>query len=132
MDKTKKYTLEELKVFPAGRVFRTNANQWIRDRVGTKIAKGNVIVIDGQWTSATKSFLADATEPWSSDVVLFPKFDADTFAETSQAVQDLAQPSPRFRVLHVSLEGLRGVDFAMEDNAHVIVYHDISGLSEFR
>ena len=132
MGEARKYTLEAVKVFAMGRTFRSQANRWVKERVSAKITKGNVIVIDGEWKSPMKSFLAAADEPWSSDVVQFPKFDADTFADTSTAVQELALPSPRFRVLHVSLEGIRGVDFAMEDNAHVIVLHDISGLSEFR
>jgi hypothetical protein len=54
------------------------------------------------------------------------------YANLRTGIRDLKDLQSEKKILHVSVDGGRGVDFAMNTPAHVLIIKDIQSLSEFR
>ena len=103
------------------------------DFITRNASNENIIVLDATFESSEQSWLHTADAPWKDKVMVFKNFkDLVLYSDLRTSIAHLKALQSEKRVLHVTMDGGRGVDFAMNSPALVIIIKDVRSLSEFR
>ena len=69
---------------------------------------------------------------WASKVVPFNNWGDLQFANIARKLRELSEQAHGNVILHISVDGIRGVDYKLSDVAHVLICYDVPNFAMFK
>ena len=128
-----KFVVDEVIVVPAGGNFAVKRMQKIAGVIDQLHEKEHIIVIDEllgpEDESALKLYKGKA---WAQHVRVFNKWGEGVYQSVTHELLKLREPSSEKKILHISLDGIRGVDYRLGAPAHVVAAYNVPNITMLR
>ena len=125
-----KFTIEKVVPIKEGNGYEARRLAAIIKEIDAVIDDSHVIVIDEELKAGDVSALAECDgKSWQNDVHVFNSWSEGAFEQVMLDLDKIRKPTTGKKVLHVSLQGIRGVDYRLGETAVVICAYNVANIT---